>query len=89
MLTAFKNLFNQNKSETLEQIINYCAFLVDVRTPQEFASGSVVGAINIPLDQVQRQIDKFKIKNTSLFFVEVVIAAIKHYPYFNKMALTM
>ncbi len=34
--------------------------LVDVRTPAEFAEGSAPGAINIPLDQVASQLDKFK-----------------------------
>jgi rhodanese-related sulfurtransferase len=68
MLTAFKNLFTQGKNESLEKIINDNAFLVDVRTPQEFAAGSVRGAINIPLDQVQSQLEKFKNKKHIIVF---------------------
>jgi phage shock protein E len=68
MLKALKNLFTQNKNETLEKVINDNAFLVDVRTQQEFAEGSVKGAINIPLDQVQRQLDKFKNKKHIIVF---------------------
>ena len=68
MLKALKNLFTQNKNETLEKVINDNAFLVDVRTQQEFAEGSVKGAINIPLDQVQRQLDKFKNKKQIIVF---------------------
>lgn len=36
------------------------ALMVDVRTPEEFASGSVKGAINIPLNEVESRINEFK-----------------------------
>ncbi|MFN3952704.1 MAG: rhodanese-like domain-containing protein [Thermaurantimonas sp.] len=36
------------------------ALLVDVRTPQEFAEGSVLGAINIPLHEIQTRLNEFK-----------------------------
>lgn len=36
----------------LKSIIQGGAYLVDVRTPAEFATGSVPGAVNIPLDDV-------------------------------------
>lgn len=36
------------------------ALMVDVRTPEEFASGSVKGAINIPLSEVESRINEFK-----------------------------
>ena len=29
--------------------------VIDVREPQEFASGAIAGAINVPLGQIQRQ----------------------------------
>ena len=34
--------------------------LVDVRTPLEFQGGSVVGAINIPMNEVVARIDELK-----------------------------
>ena len=34
--------------------------LVDVRTPLEFQEGSIVGAINIPMDEVVTRIDELK-----------------------------
>ena len=33
------------------------SIIIDVRSPQEFATGHVKGAINIPLDQLQQRID--------------------------------
>lgn len=43
-------------------------FFVDVRTPGEFSQGSVTGAVNIPLDQVQSRIAEFKGKEEIVVF---------------------
>ena len=59
MFGLIKNMFAGNNNEELQGIINN-AFLVDVRTPQEFSEGNVAGSVNIPLDQVQNQLSKFK-----------------------------
>ena len=34
--------------------------LVDVRTPIEFQGGSIIGAINIPMNEVVTRIDELK-----------------------------
>jgi len=36
------------------------AFIVDVRTPQEFASGHYEGAINIPVNEVEQYLSEFE-----------------------------
>jgi phage shock protein E len=43
-------------------------FLVDVRTPEEFAQGSVKGAVNIPLDEIESRLDEFKGKTDIVVF---------------------
>lgn len=36
------------------------ASIVDVRSPEEFMGGNVVGSVNIPLHEVPNRIDDFK-----------------------------
>ena len=52
----------------LEKLVNGGAFLVDVRSPGEFASGSAKGAVNIPLDMLAQQLNKFKGKENIVVF---------------------
>ena len=68
MLGIFKNLFGQKDNTQLKEVIKEGAFLVDVRTPSEFASGSVKEAVNIPLDKVSGQLSKFKGKKHIVVF---------------------
>lgn len=59
---------NNNNNVQLEQAIKDGALLVDVRSPAEFRSGSVPGAINIPLDTITQQLSRFKgAKNIVVF----------------------
>jgi rhodanese-related sulfurtransferase len=51
-----------------KQITKNETFYVDVRTTAEFAQGSVKGAINIPLDQIENQLAKFKGKKNIVVF---------------------
>ncbi len=48
MFRILRRLFGQPNNDTLTGVIKEGAFLVDVRTPGEFAGGSVKGAVNIP-----------------------------------------
>lgn len=56
------------KDEELSEILQNNPFLVDVRTPQEFAAGTVPGAINIPLDEVEKRVSEFQGKKEIVVF---------------------
>jgi phage shock protein E len=43
-------------------------FLVDVRQPDEFKAGSVIGALNIPLGNIQSRLNDFKGKEHIVVF---------------------
>lgn len=64
----FASLFQQKDNAPLAAAIKDGAFLVDVRTPAEFAAGSVKGAVNIPLDRVRQQLAQFKGKKHIVVF---------------------
>ena len=52
----------------MDNLIKEGAFLVDVRTEDEFSEGHVDGSTNIPLDQVASQLEKFKGKDQIIVF---------------------
>jgi len=68
MFGIFKTLFSQGDAESLRNALQKKAFLVDVRTPSEFASGSVPGAVNIPLDRVEQSLGRFKVQGLVVVF---------------------
>ena len=67
-MNLFQKLFSSTPPVDLKSIIEDGAFLVDVRTPGEFAEGHVNGSVNIPLNKLQTQLAKFKNKKNIIVF---------------------
>lgn len=68
MLGFLKKLFGSSPKVSLDEYIKEGAFIVDVRSMGEFRSGSAKGAVNIPLDEIESQISKFKSKKSVVVF---------------------
>ncbi len=64
----FQNLFGGGQTPDLTTVIDQGTFLVDVREPGEFASGTARGAVNIPLGRLASELDRFKGKENIVVF---------------------
>lgn len=60
MIKFLKQLFGSNKNEIITEALKRGAFIIDVRSSSEFASGHIKGSKNIPLNQIHSQVDKIK-----------------------------
>jgi phage shock protein E len=69
-MSILQNLFRTSPKTDLKNLIEQGAFLVDVRTAQEFAGGHVKGSVNIPLDKIQAQLFQFKGKKNIVVFCQ-------------------
>lgn len=62
-------IFVLNDDSELREIVNQKnVLLVDVRTPEEFSEGNIKGSINIPVDSIEQNLDKFKNKEQIVVF---------------------
>lgn len=68
MNCIIRKFFRQLTGKKSEITISKDDFLVDVRTVEEFAQGSVSNAINIPLDQIETELSQFKNKKNIVVF---------------------
>ena len=66
MLGILKKLFGGGPSVDYKELVRNGAIILDVRTPGEFSSGHIKGAINIPLDQLSKSLAKLKDKNKTI-----------------------
>ena len=67
-MSIFSQLFPNTENDNLKKLIGDGAFLVDVRTPEEFEGAHVKGSVNIPLDSIPFQLHQFKDKKNILVF---------------------
>ena len=59
MFNIFKDLIGGSTTD-LKAVIENGATILDVRSPQEFAGGHVAGSINIPVSQIDREMNRIK-----------------------------
>jgi phage shock protein E len=62
-MELFKKIFGTHKTVDLKQIHANNALIIDVRTAQEFNSGHITGAINVPLQSISKEIQFIKKHN--------------------------
>ncbi len=67
-MNILNQFFTDTVNSNLQLLISEGAFLVDVRTPEEFKGGNVKGSTNIPLDLISYQLDQFKGKENIIVF---------------------
>jgi len=61
MFEAIKKIFGI-KTINYAQLVNDGAIILDVRTKGEYGSGHIKGSVNIPVDQLPKNLQKFKDK---------------------------
>jgi phage shock protein E len=67
-MSFFQKLFGSAPVQDLSKLIKEGAMLVDVRSAGEFAEGSVPGAVNIPVETIASNINRFKNKSHIIVF---------------------
>lgn len=62
MFNAIKNFFSSQPRLSLDEALSKGAYIVDVRSPQEFKTGHAKGSVNIPLETIQQKASQLKDK---------------------------
>lgn len=65
MLDAIKNLFGMDKTDYAE-LVKKGAVILDVRSKSEYDGGHIKNSINIPVDQLQKNLSKLKDKDKTI-----------------------
>ena len=65
MLDAIKNLFGMDKTDYAE-LVKKGAVILDVRSKSEYDGGHIKDSINIPVDQLQKNLSKIKDKDKTI-----------------------
>jgi phage shock protein E len=63
MINTIKNLFGMGSKTDYAQLVKEGAVILDVRSKNEFESGHIKGAVNIPVDQLLGNLSKLKDRN--------------------------
>lgn len=66
MLQFLKKLFGGGTPTDFKQLVKDGALILDVRTPGEFNSGHIKGALNMPLNEINKRVNELKKKNKAV-----------------------
>ena len=58
-LNVLHGVFRQVPVSMVRELVEKGAYIVDVRSPAEFAMGHLVGAVNLPLGQLRVRLNEF------------------------------
>jgi len=62
MLSAIKKILGIGPKVDLSELVKQGAIILDVRTKGEYASGHIRGSVNIPVEQLSKNLNKLKDK---------------------------
>lgn len=62
MIESIKRMLGIGPSADFKKLMAEGALILDVRTKEEFSRGHIKGAVNIPLNQLNKQLYKIKSK---------------------------
>lgn len=60
MIQLFRKFFGRKTKVNYKELVQDGAQIIDVRTPQEYRSGHIRGAINIPLNTLGSKLSSIK-----------------------------
>jgi phage shock protein E len=63
MISTLKKLFGFGPATDYSELVKQGAIILDVRSKGEYASGHIKGSINIPVEQLSKNLNKLKDKN--------------------------
>lgn len=69
MLNTIKKIFGIGPKVDYAELVKKGAIILDVRSSGEYSGGHVKGSINIPLDQLSKNLSKLKDKNKPIITV--------------------
>jgi rhodanese-related sulfurtransferase len=69
MLNTIKKIFGIGPKVDYAELVKKGAIILDVRSSGEYSGGHVKGSINIPVDQLSKNLSKLKDKNKPIITV--------------------
>lgn len=58
MIQFFKKLFGSTPATDYKELVKNGAFILDVRTPSEYQSGHIKGSVNVPVQELSKNLSK-------------------------------